>query len=126
MKKLWMDLQLFADAGTLVNATGNYVNAYTGETTSFVPGTSDLSTLDKTYYDTTVLDNARDQLIYTQLGKHQSLPANHGRTVEFRRWQTLGVVHQLTEGVIPTGRKPGVRNAEKKVFRRKMKSGKAG
>ena len=105
MKKLWMDLQLFADAGTLVNATGNYVNAYTGATESFVPGTSDLSTLDKTYYDTTVLDNARDQLIYTQLGKHQSLPANHGRTVEFRRWQTLGVVHQLTEGVIPTGRK---------------------
>ena len=49
MKKLWMDLQLFADAGTLVNATGNYVNAYTGSTESFVPGTSDLSTLDKTY-----------------------------------------------------------------------------
>ena len=24
-----MDLQLFADAGTLVNAGGNYVNAYT-------------------------------------------------------------------------------------------------
>lgn len=105
MKKLWMDLQLFADAGTLVNGTTQYVNAYTGEGTSFVPGTSDLSTLDKTYYDTTVLDNARDQLLYTQLGKHQSLPANHGRTVEFRRWQTLGVVHQLTEGVIPTGRK---------------------
>ena len=105
MKKLWMDLQAFADAGTLVNATGNYVNAYTGSTESFTPGTSDLSSLDKTYYDTTVLDNARDQLIYTQLGKHQALPANHGRTVEFRRWQTLGVVHQLTEGVIPTGRK---------------------
>ena len=82
MKKIWMDLQLFADAGTLVNATGNYVNAYTGSTESFTPGTSDLSTLDKTYYDTTVLDNARDQLIYTQLGKHQSLPANlqPGRT----------------------------------------------
>ena len=30
-----MDLQLFADAGTLVNAGGNYVNAYTGETTAF-------------------------------------------------------------------------------------------
>ena len=105
MKKLWMYLQLFAEAGTLVNATTQYVNAYTGEGTPFVPGTSDLSTLDKTYYETTVLDNARDQLLYTQLGKHQSLPANHGRTVEFRRWQTLGVVHQLTEGVIPTGRK---------------------
>ena len=105
MKKFWMDLQLFADAGTLVNATGNYVNAYTGATESFTPGTSDLSSLDKTYYDTTVLDNAREKLFYTQLGKHQSLPANHGRTVEFRRWQTLGVVHRLTEGVIPTGRK---------------------
>ena len=106
MKKfLWMNLQLFADAGSLVNATGNYVNAYTGDTQAFVPGQSDLSSLDKTYYDTTVLDNARDQLIYTQLGRKQGLPANHGRTVEFRRWQTLGVVHQLTEGVIPTGRK---------------------
>ena len=30
-----MNLQLFADAGTLVNATGNYVNAYTGDTTAF-------------------------------------------------------------------------------------------
>jgi len=105
MKKLWMDLQLFSDAGTLVNATGNYVNAYTGSTESFTPGTSDLSSLDKTYYDTTVLDNARDQLIYTQLGKHQTLPQHHGQTVEFRRWQTLGVVHRITEGVIPTGRK---------------------
>ena len=106
MKKfLWMDLQLFNDAGSVVNATGNYVNAYTGATESFTPGTSDLSSLSKTYYDTTVLDNARDQLIYTQLGKKQALPANHGRTVEFRRWQSLGVVHQLTEGVIPAGRK---------------------
>ena len=30
-----LGLQLFADAGTLVNATGNYVNAGTGATTSF-------------------------------------------------------------------------------------------
>ena len=72
MKKLWMDLQLFADAGTLVNATGNYVNAYTGSTESFTPGTSDLSSLDKTYYDTTVLDNARDQLIYTMAARWSS------------------------------------------------------
>ncbi|MEI3088594.1 MAG: hypothetical protein V8T01_00900 [Oscillospiraceae bacterium] len=33
-----MDLQLFADAGTLVNAGGNYVNAYTGEKTAFPEG----------------------------------------------------------------------------------------
>ena len=30
-----LNLQMFADAGTLVNAGGNYVNAYTGETTAF-------------------------------------------------------------------------------------------
>ena len=30
-----INLQLFADAGTLVNATGNFVNAYTGDTQAF-------------------------------------------------------------------------------------------
>ena len=30
-----LGLQLFADAGTLVNATGNYVNASTGTVTAF-------------------------------------------------------------------------------------------
>ena len=30
-----LNLQLFADAGSLVNATGNYVNAYDGNTTAF-------------------------------------------------------------------------------------------
>ena len=38
------DLQFFADAGTLVNATGNYVNASTGETTAF-SGTNTLNLL---------------------------------------------------------------------------------
>lgn len=98
----------FAEAGTLVNATQNYVNAYTGETTSFVPGVTDLSPLNKTFYDTTLLDNARDELIFAQLGKKQPLPANNGRTIEFRRWKTLGRVSQLTEGVIPTGKKMSI------------------
>ena len=108
MEKFWMNLQLFAEAGTLVNATQNYVNAYTGETTSFTPGSDDLGPLNKTFYDTELLDNARDQLIFAQLGRKQALPKNHGRTVEWRRWQTLGRVGQLTEGVIPTGKKLGM------------------
>ena len=107
MSKWILDLQLFAEAGTLVNATGNYVNAYTGETTSFTPGSDDLSSLNKTFYDTELLDNAREKLIFTQLGRKQALPANHGRTIEFRRWRTLGRISQLTEGVIPTGKKMG-------------------
>ena len=46
-----INLQLFADAGTLVNATGNYVNAYTGDTTDF-SGSNTLSGELKTFYDT--------------------------------------------------------------------------
>ena len=30
-----LNLQMFADAGTLVNASGSYVNAYTGQETEF-------------------------------------------------------------------------------------------
>ena len=115
MKKMHINLQRHADAGTLVNATGNYVNAYTGATTSF-DSDYDLSPLNKTFYDTTLLDNARDELIFTQLGKKQSLPANKGRTIEFRRWKTLGRVGQLTEGVIPTGKKMSM-VAASSVFR---------
>lgn len=106
--KYWiLNLQLFAEAGTLVNATQNYVNAYTGNTTPFTPGSDDLSSLNKTFYDTELLDNAREKLIFAQFGRKQALPANHGRTVEFRRWRTLGRISQLTEGVIPTGKKLG-------------------
>ena len=104
MKTLFIDLQWFAEAGTLVNTTVGYRNAYTGDLTEF-GGDYDLSSLNKTYYDTTLLDNARDKLFFTQLGKRQALPANHGRTVEFRRFKTLPPVGQLTEGVIPTGKK---------------------
>jgi predicted DNA-binding protein with PD1-like motif len=35
MFEIKINLQLFADAGTLVNATGNYVNAHTGAVTAF-------------------------------------------------------------------------------------------
>ena len=55
MKKFMiLDLQWFAEAGTLVNTTLGYRNAYTGDLTSF-DGTYNLSSLNKTYYDTTLL-----------------------------------------------------------------------
>lgn len=102
-----LDLQLFAESGTLVNATGNYVNAYTGETESF-SGTNDLSPTMKTYYNKELLENHRDQLIFGQLGRRQTLPAGHGRTIEWRKWNTLPPCDQLTEGVIPIGKKLGM------------------
>ena len=101
-----MNLQLFA-AGTLVNATGNYVNADTGAVTAF-EGTNTLSPTMKTYYDTELLENARPNLYFEQFGRKVPLPANNGRTIEWRKWNTLPQASVLTEGVIPSGQKMGM------------------
>jgi len=105
--KLMINLQLFADAGTLVNATGNYVNAYDGSTQGF-DATHTLSGELKTFYDTELLENARVEMFYAQFAKKQTLPANHGKTVEWRKWNTFAKATQLQEGVIPTGQKFGM------------------
>ena len=107
MKKLFMDLSLFADAGTLTNATTTYINAYTGDATPFDSSNSLTPTM-KTFYDTELLENHRDQLIFAQLGRKQGLPARRGRTIEWRKWNTLPLCSELTEGVIPTGKKMGM------------------
>ena len=100
-------LQMFAEAGTLVNATGNYVNAYDGTTQAF-DGVNTLSGELKTFYDTELLENARVEMFYAQFAKKQHLPANHGTTVEWRKWNTFAKAGQLQEGVIPTGQKFGM------------------
>jgi len=105
--KLMINLQLFADAGTLVNATGNYVNAYDGSTQGF-DATHTLSGELKTFYDTELLENARVEMFYAQFAKKQTLPANHGKTVEWRKWNTFAKATQLQEGVIPSGQKFGM------------------
>ena len=102
-----MNLQLFADAGTLVNATGNYVNAYDGTSQPF-DGSNSLSGEMKVFYDTELLENARVEMFYAQFAKKQKLPANHGTTVEWRKWNTFAKASQLVEGVIPTGQKFGM------------------
>ena len=101
------DLQLFAEAGNVVNASEGYVNAYTGDTQGF-SGDNSLSQELKTFYDTELLENARVELYYAQFGKKQPLPANHGKTVQWRKWNTFARAAQLQEGVIPTGQKFGV------------------
>ena len=108
MKKFYyMNLQLFADAGTLVNATGNFVNAYDGTTQAF-DGANSLAGELKTFYDTELLENARVEMFYAQFAKKQPLPANRGTTVEWRKWNTFAKAGQLQEGVIPTGQKFGM------------------
>ena len=110
MKNLMMmvlNLQLFAEAGTLVNATGNYVNAYDGTTQAFDTVNTLAGEL-KTFYDTELLENARIEMFYAQFAKKQNLPANRGTTVEWRKWNTFAKAGMLQEGVIPTGQKFGM------------------
>lgn len=98
------DLQLFAEAGTVTNTTTGHVNSYTGAATT----TNALSDSMKTFYDTELLENAREKLIFQQLGRKQSLPAGHGKTVEWRKWKTLPGVDKLQEAVIPEGKTLGM------------------
>ena len=102
-----MNLQLFADAGTLVSTTGNYVNAYDGTSQAF-DGSNSLSGEMKVFYDTELLENARVELFYAQFAKKQKLPANRGTTVEWRKWNTFAKASELVEAVIPTGQKFGM------------------
>lgn len=98
-----------ANAGTLVNASTTYIDANTGSATAFdQSGPNWMTPTMKTFYDTIMLDNARDNLVYTQLGKKEPLPAHNGYTVEWRKWNTLPDADQLVEGVIPTGKKFGL------------------
>ena len=101
---LWMlDLQLFANAGDVVNTTKGTVNAATGNPT---PSEAMEPTM-KTYYETQLLENAKPDRVYAQFAKRQGLPANHGETVEWRKWNTFDKAEKLEEGVIPTGQQFG-------------------
>lgn len=104
------DIQRFADGGgELTNTTQNYVNSYTGSATSFdVGGPNTLSPEMKTYYDTDLLENARPEMVHGQFGRKQSIPKGRGKTIEWRKFNTLANAGALTEGVIPTGQKLGV------------------
>lgn len=102
----YINLQMFA-ANDVVNATIGYVNANTGAVTQF-SGKDDLSPQNKTFYDTVLLENAREKHYFAQFGMKQNLPANNGQTVEWRKFNTLPkAMTPLVEGVTPTGRKLG-------------------
>lgn len=105
-------LQLFADAGTVVNTlvnngTSNYTNAYTGDAVAANPSTNTLAPEFKTFYDTELLENARTEMFYAQFGRKQRLPKNGGTTIEWRKFNTFDRASELKEGVIPTGQQFG-------------------
>lgn len=63
---------------------------------------SSLSPEMKTFYDKTLLDNAKPNLVHHQFGQKRPIPRGNGKTIEFRKFQTLPkALTPLTEGVTP-------------------------
>ena len=71
--------------------------------------------LNKTWYDRTLLEWAKAQLVYAQFGQKRPIPRNSGKTVEFRRWTLFtpnAVTQKLTEGVTPSSQSLGQTKVE--------------
>lgn len=89
---LAINLQLFAVQTTELAAEGN-----------------DLSPEMKTYYDMRLIDEAAPALVHEQFGQKRPIPANGGKTIEFRKFDSLpDAMTPLTEGVTPEGNKLNV------------------
>ena len=109
-----IDLALFdaSGAGTVVNATGGYMNTNTGVKTDFVntPGDnySSLSEEMKTYYSDYLIDLAEPELVHDQFAQKHPIPKNGGKTIQFRKYAPLiadANARTLKEGVTPAGQK---------------------
>lgn len=99
-----LNLQFFAEGGTVVNATNGYVNAATGVRTDFTADSS-LDPTMKTFYNKQLLENVKNKHYFVQFGSRQPLPANSGKQMEWRKMRTLPLADVLMEGVIPEGKK---------------------
>ena len=95
-----LNLQLFAEftqGSTAGTPTVNPVNVTT---------MSALSPTMKTFYDKTLLENAREQMVFTQFGDKQPMKGNK---IEWRKFNTFAkALTPLTEGVIPEGKTFGM------------------
>ena len=88
-----INLQLFA-ANQLI--AGNIIQD---------TGLSTLSAEMKTFYDMTLIDEATANLVHDQFGQKRPIPANGGKTIEFRKFAPLDkALEPLTEGVTPKGK----------------------
>ena len=67
---------------------------------------SDLSDEMKTYYSDYLIDLAEPELVHDQFGQKHPIPKNGGKTIEFRKFDSLPkALTPLTEGVTPDGQK---------------------
>ena len=89
MSKKRLNLQMFADASAQLQNT----TASGGMTAEM-----------KTYYEKTLLDLAEPAMVHDQFGDSYPIPANSGKTIEFRKYEALPkATTPLTEGVTPAG-----------------------
>ena len=74
--------------------------------------------LNKTYYDRTLLETAKANIVYANFGQKRSIPRNNGKVVEFRRWTLFTpdkTTQALTEGVTPSSQSLGQTKVEATV-----------
>lgn len=91
----------------LITANLNNFNN-TNVTTQNTTG-QDLSPEMKTFYSDYLIDMAEPLLVHDQFGQKRPIPANGGKTIEFRKYSPLPKqLLPLNEGVTPDGQKLNV------------------
>ena len=101
-----INLQLFALTSNGVNATvaSGSMGALNASGAYNAPNT-DLSVEMKTFYDMTLIDEASANLVHDQFGQKRPIPANGGKTIEFRKFDSLPkATTPISEGVTPAGK----------------------
>ena len=94
MNKIYNDLYLMP-------VVLNLFDAYTN--TTLDPGLSDEM---KVYYSMRLINLAEPELIHDQFGQKHPIPKNSGKTIEFRKYDSMPkALVPLTEGVTPAGQK---------------------
>jgi N4-gp56 family major capsid protein len=94
--------------------TAVILNLFDGNTN--VSADSGLSAEMKTYYSDFLIDMAEPLLIHDQFGQKVNIPKNGGKTIEFRKYNSLPkMLTPLTEGVTPDGQKLSVSKIEATV-----------
>lgn len=91
----------------------DYINRTTDTTATTG---NDLSAEARTYYDRTLLENAKPKLVHDQFAQQRPLPKNGGQKINFRKFDKAKVaITPLTEGVTPNGQKLNITKVEATV-----------
>ena len=97
MENIHMDLRLF-DANTQVTTQQSLTEEM------------------KTFYSDYLIDAAEPELVHDQFAQKHPIPANGGKTIQFRRFAPLGkALTALTEGVTPDGQSLSMSTVEAAV-----------